>query len=106
MRTTVFLALLVCVAAGQDNAKPNPKAKVPAVQGRAGVGSSFTWLAGQQDPAGAWKVGSVPSVGASALSVLAYLGAGYSDRIARGNVSASAQRRKYALVVHNGLRYL
>jgi len=46
----------------------------------------------------------VPSAGASSLSVLAYLGAGYSGRA--GNASVPAKTRKYILAVRNGLRYV
>jgi len=57
------------------------------------------WLARHQDASGAWMVDGKPDVGATGLSLLAFLGAGYTDR-------GTVKENRYAAHVRRGLRFL
>ena len=86
----VFVLALVAVAFAD-------LARDTAIDGGGG------WLASQQDLAGsgAWLAtpGGEPHIGATSMSLLAYLGAGYTDR-------GTVKTNRYGANVRHGLRFL
>ncbi|MEM8882440.1 MAG: von Willebrand factor type A domain-containing protein [Planctomycetota bacterium] len=100
MRTTgivLSLVLMAGVAVGQNREqRRNLRAGGGSQKTETSKLGGITWLAKQQRPDGGWAAEAESAPGPTGLVLLAYLGAGYTDR----------GKQPHARAVRNGLRYL
>ena len=98
----VSAVLLGCATRPEAEARPRIEVTTPSI--RSAMDAGLTWLAGIQYPDGHWSsaeyVGEVPDPLVTALALLAFEGAGHTEK--KGRYAVNVRRAVAWLIKHAG----